>query len=179
MSSAQIAFDVVLSKADQRGETVALNQNLTQFAWLHRVNFEFRQLVSSKAARLEQILDCIAEIPGFVPCQTFFELVAAIVDHHLVGHIEAIADTYTSLLASREGKQVVVVVTAVSLDDSRKQAVAAAVESALGTPVLVKNEVDASLIFGTIFKLPNGKQFDFSAKKRLTEIKSHILEGVS
>lgn len=178
MSSAQIAFDVLVSKAEQRDELTTLDANLTHFAWLYRVNFDFRQWVASMSVPLDQILECISEIPGFVPCQTFYELVAAIIQNRLFLEIDVIASRYTELLAKRMGQRVATVVTPVPLDDATAAKLSTSLAVALGFPVMVKNEVDPTLISGTLFKLPNGKQFDFSAKKQLTEIKSHILEGV-
>ena len=75
MSSAtDINFDELYARAERRDDSGALESNLVELAYLFRTNFEFRQLIRFDRMPIEDRVQAVVEMPGFLESQTFIEL---------------------------------------------------------------------------------------------------------
>ena len=92
----------------------------------------------------------------------------------LVGEI---ADEYQRLLDSYRGIEQAEVITAIPLDDEAKLRLVERLETIIGKKVVIKPEVDSSLIGGVVARI-SGKLLDGSTRSRLEALKRE-LSGVT
>jgi ATP synthase F1 delta subunit len=178
MSSTDILFEELYARAERRDEVGSLESNLVQLAFLFRTNFEFRQLIRSSQVPIEDRVQAIVELPGFSTCQTFIELLFVIISETYFNQIQQVCDQYTVMVNERRNRSLIVIVTPVALTEAAKTDVGQSLQPLFPRPIALRNEVDPSLITGTLIRLPNGKIFDFSAKKQLSDFKSYLMENV-
>ncbi len=88
-----------------------------------------------------------------------------------------IADEYQLLLNSHRGIEEAKVVTAVPLEDEDKQKIERHLEAIIGKKVLIKPELDSSLIGGIVARI-GGKLIDGSTRSRLEALKKELRGGV-
>ena len=88
-----------------------------------------------------------------------------------------IADEYQRLLNAYRGIDEAEVLTAVPLDDGDKQRLAERLGAVVGKKVIIKAEVDSSLIGGVVARI-GGKLIDGSTRSRLEALKKE-LSGVA
>ena len=88
----------------------------------------------------------------------------------LVGEI---ADEYQRLLDSYRGIEQAEVITAIPLDDEAKLRLVERLETIIGKKVVIKPEVDSSLIGGFVARI-GGKLLDGSTRSRLEALKREL-----
>ena len=84
-----------------------------------------------------------------------------------------IADEYQRLLDDYRGIEPAEVITAVPLDDEAKLWVAERLSTVIGKKVVIKSEVDPSLIGGMVARV-GGKLLDGSTRSRLEALKKEL-----
>ena len=84
-----------------------------------------------------------------------------------------IADEYQRLLDSYRGIEQAEVVTTIPLDDAEKLILSEQLGSAVGKKVMVKSEVDPSLIGGIMVRV-GGKLMDGSTRNKLAALKKEL-----
>jgi len=89
------------------------------------------------------------------------------------GMIGEIADEYQRLLDSYHGIEQAEVTTAVPLDDKDKSRLAEYLGTAVGKKVVLKPEVDSSLVGGIIARI-SGKLLDGSTRSRLLALRNEL-----
>ncbi len=89
-----------------------------------------------------------------------------------------IADEYRRLLNSYHGIEEAEVVTAIPLDDKDKQKIEQHLEAIIGKKVVIKPELDSSLIGGIVARI-GGKLIDGSTRSRLEALKKELRGGVA
>ncbi len=104
------------------------------------------------------------------------KLVSLLVAKGRLGMINDIADEYQRLLDSYhgiEGAEVAEVTTAIPLDDEDKLRLGEHLEAIVGKKVVIKPEVDSSLIGGIVARI-GGKLLDGSTRSRLEALKREL-----
>ena len=87
--------------------------------------------------------------------------------------IGEIADEYRQLLDSYRGIEQAEVITAIPLDDEEIQKIEEQLETIVGKKVVIKPEVDSSLIGGIVARI-GGKLLDGSTRSRLETLKREM-----
>ncbi len=87
-----------------------------------------------------------------------------------------IADEYQRLLYSHRGIEPAEVTTAISLDDEDRQRLGEQLSAMVGKRVVVKSEVDRSLL-GGITAIIGGKLLDGSTRSKLVALKRELARG--
>jgi F-type H+-transporting ATPase subunit delta len=173
-----LQFDVLISRAESRNELGALEANLVLLSYLFKTNFQFRKFIRSMGVPIEDRVREIVSLEGFQDSQTFIELMFVILSEGFSDEINQISDRFTDLVNQKTGRYLVVVVTPVTMDDATKIQVGQRLSSVFGRSVVLRNDVDETLIGGSVLKLPDETEYDFSMKRQLTEFKSYLMEKV-
>ncbi|GAH86373.1 unnamed protein product, partial [marine sediment metagenome] len=90
-----------------------------------------------------------------------------------LGMVGDIADEYQRLLDSYRGIEQAEVITAIPLDDEDKQKLGERLGAVVGKKVVLKSEVDSSLIGGIITRV-GGKLLDGSTRSKLEALKREL-----
>lgn len=90
-----------------------------------------------------------------------------------VQHLSHIEKEYRELYYLRENIQEAVATTAVPMNEEQKAKLIAKLEKSTGKKILLKNEIDTSLIGGVVLKIGN-RQMDDSVKSRLEGVRRQI-----
>ncbi len=90
--------------------------------------------------------------------------------------LPAMIEAYRTLVAERRGEIRVRVTSAAKLTATQEKKVTAALKEALGSEVLIENEVDPSIMGGLVVKA-GSRMIDTSVKTRLNTLKS-MLKGM-
>lgn len=172
----ELEFGVLYARAEQRNELQALESNLVQLAMVFKTNFEFREFIRSTQIPIEDRVQQVVELPVFGASQTFVELLFVILSEGYFNQIQFISDKFTEMLSERTGRFLVVVMTSVLLGAAELSEIQSRLSEILGRSVVLRNDVDTALIAGTVLRLPDGKVYDFSLKRQLSEFKSYLME---
>ena len=100
-------------------------------------------------------------------------LVYLLVARSRLSMVGEIADEYQRLLDNYRGIEPAEVVTAVPLDDEDKLVLAERLGTIVGKKVVIKPEVDSSLVGGIVARI-GGKLIDGSTRSRLGELKREL-----
>lgn len=100
-------------------------------------------------------------------------LVYLLVSRGRLAMVGDIADEYQRLLDSYRGIEQAEVVTAIPLDDEDKLRLAERLGTVVGKKVVLKPEVDSSLIGGIVARI-GGKLLDGSTRSKLTALKEDL-----
>jgi len=101
-------------------------------------------------------------------------LVLLLVNRGRPGIIGDIAEEYRRLLDSYRGIETAEVTTAVPLDDADKLKLAEHLGTIVGKKVVLKSEVDSSLIGGIVARI-GGKLLDGSTRSKLAALKKELV----
>jgi len=139
-----------------------LGEDAILIAWLENPKFRF----DDKVRLLSEQLGDINPLT--------LNLVYLLVARGRLGMIGDIADEYQRLLDSYRGIEQAEVITAVPLDDEDKIRLGERLGAVVGKKVVVKPEVDSSLIGGFIARI-GGKLLDGSTRGRLEALKRELV----
>jgi len=140
---------------------VSLSENATLIALLESPKFRFDDKAKLLSERLGDI-DPLA-----------LNLVYLLVTRGRLGMIGDIADGYQQLLDSYRGIERAEVTTAIPLDKEDKLRLTERLGAVVGRKVVVKPEVDSSLIGGIIARV-GGKLLDGSTRSKLAALKREL-----
>ena len=164
---AQAVFEIALEteeldswQSDLRKIT-SLGEDATFIAFLGSPKFHF----DDKARLLRERLDDISPLA--------LNLVYLLVTRGRLSTVGEIADEYQRLLDSYRGIEHVEVTTAIPLDDKDKLRLEESLGAAVGKKVVLKPEVDSSLIGGIIARI-GGKLLDGSTRSKLEALKREL-----
>lgn len=122
------------------------------------------------AARRAQIVE---DILGGKATKSTVSLVSMIVANGRARDLSAIARQVAALGAAERGRDVAVVRSAIDLTDDQKARLAAALETAVGTPVDVRVEIDPSILGGIVAQIGD-IVIDGSVRRRLDQLKQSV-----
>jgi F-type H+-transporting ATPase subunit delta len=164
---AQAVFEIALEtgeldswQSDLRKIT-SLSEDATFIALLESPKFHF----DDKARLLRKRLGDISPLA--------LNLVYLLVIRGRLSTVGEIADEYQRLLDSYRGIEHVEVTTAIPLDDKDKLGLEERFSAAVGKKVVLKPEVDSSLIGGIIARI-GGKLLDGSTRSKLEALKREL-----
>lgn len=171
-------FEAILNRADSRGDLEQLELDLVKLSFLFANNFEFRQFIRSKFSTFDEAVDQVISLASFSRSQTFADVLYLIISEGYFNSIQWISDQITTLVSERSGRYLVVLGSSRLLTEVEQTEVGQRISSAVGRSVTLRNDVDPNLIGGSFIRLPDGKVFDYSLKRQLSEFKSYLMEKV-
>lgn len=122
------------------------------------------------AARRAQIVEDLLDgqaLPSTV------SLVSMIVANGRARDLSAIAREVAAIGAAEQGRDVAVVRSAIALTDDQKERLAAALATAIGTPVDVRVEIDPTVLGGLVAQIGD-IVIDGSVRRRLDQLKQSV-----
>ncbi len=165
----------VFQIAVERGEPDKWQSDLRRIAALGE-NAAFVALLESPKVHPDDKVRLLSEQLGDIS-PLALNLVCLLVAKGRLRMVDEIADEYQRLLDSYHGIERAEVITAVPLDDEDKLRLAERLGAVVGKKVVIKPEVDSSLIGGIIARI-GGKLLDGSTRSRLEALKRE-LSGVA
>ncbi len=166
---ARAVFEIALERGEldrwqsDLGKIASLGEDATLIAFLESPRFHFDAKIKLLSERLGDINPLA------------LNLVHLLVTRSRLSMVGDIADGYQQLLDSYHGIEQAEITTAVPLDDKDKQRLAEHLGAVFNKKVVLKPEVDASLIGGIIARI-GGKLLDGSTRSKLVALKKE-LEG--
>jgi len=165
---AQAVFEIALGRKElDRWQSdlrtiVSLGEDDTLIAWLENPKFRF----DDKVRLLSEQLGDVNPLA--------LNLVYLLVARGRLSMIGGIADEYQRLLDSYRGIEQAEVITAVPLDDEDRLRLGERLGAVVGKKLVVKPEVDSSLIGGFIARI-GGKLLDGSTRSKLEALKREMV----
>jgi len=165
---AQAVFEIALGRKElDRWQSdlrtiASLGEDAILIAWLENPKFRF----DDKVRLLSEQLGDVNPLA--------LNLVYLLAARGRLGMIGEIADEYQRLLDSYRGIEQAEVITAVPLDDEDKLRLGERLGAVVGKKVVVKPEVDSSLIGGFIARI-GGKLLDGSTRSKLEVLKRELV----
>ena len=165
---AQAVFEIALGRKElDRWQSdlrtiASLGEDDTLIAWLENPKFRF----DDKVRLLSE------QLGGINPLA--LNLVYLLVARGRLSMIGGIADEYQRLLDSYRGIELAEVITAVPLDDEDRLRLGERLGAVVGKKVVVKPEVDSSLIGGFIARI-GGRLLDGSTRSKLEALKRELV----
>ena len=165
---AQAVFEIALGRKElDRWQSdlrtiASLGEDATLIAWLENPKFRFDDKVG-----------LLSEQFGDLNPLTL-NLVYLLAARGRLSMIGDIADEYQRLLDSYRGIEQAEVITAVPLDDEDRLRLGECLGAVVGKKVVVKPEVDSSLIGGFIARI-GGKLLDGSTRSKLEALKRELV----
>ena len=165
---AQAVFEIALGRKElDRWQSdlrtiASLGEDDTLIAWLENPKFRFDDKVRLLSEQLGD-LNPLA-----------LNLVYLLVARGRLSMIGGIADEYQRLLDSYRGIEQAEVITAVPLDDEDRLRLGERLGAVVGKKLVVKPEVDSSLIGGFIARI-GGKLLDGSTRSKLEALKREMV----
>ena len=163
----QAVFEIALEKkeldkwqSDLR-KIASLNEDATFIAFLESPKFHFEDKTRLLSERLGDINPLA------------LNLVYLLINRGGLDMIGNIADEYQRLLDSYRGIEQAEVTSAIPLDEEDKAKLAQRLGAVVGKKVVLKSEVDSSLIGGIVARI-GGKLLDGSTRNRLMALKKEL-----
>lgn len=100
-----------------------------------------------------------------------------LLDNERIRKLPAITAIYRDLVDEKEGNVRATVTSADELDEKQKRAIANAFAEKTGKNIILRTEVDPSLIGGAVARI-GGKVFDGSVHNQFEQLKENILKEV-
>ncbi len=164
---AQAVFQIAL----ERGELDKWQSDLKKIASLSE-DVAYIKLMESPRLRFSDKTKLISErFSDMNPLA--LNLINLLVARERLGMVGEIAEDYERLLYSHRGIEPADVVTAVPLDEDEKKKLEERLGAIIGKKVVVKPEVDPTVIGGIIARV-GGKLLDASTRNRLEALKKQI-----
>ena len=165
---AQAVFEIALGRKElDRWQSdlrtiASLGEDAILIAWLENPKFRF----DDKVRLLSEQLGDVNPLA--------LNLVYLLAARGRLGMIGEVADGYQRLLDSYRGIEQAEVITAVPLDDEDKLRLGERLGAVVGKKLVVKPEVDSSLIGGFIARI-GGKLLDGSTRSKLEVLKRELV----
>jgi len=163
----QAVFEIALESKEldrwqsDLGKIVSLAEDESFVAFLESPKFRFDDKAKLLSERLGKINPLALNLVYLLVAGSRFNMVGDI------------ADGYQRLMDGYLGIEQAEVTTAVSLDDGDKQRLSEYLGDIVGKKVVLKTEVDSSLLGGVVARV-GGKMFDGSTRSRLEALKKEL-----
>lgn len=172
----EINLEQLFDMAQSRGETDAVENNLAVAAKLYRRSYEMRRLLKSDFLPKEEKIKILRELPYFEKSPLFFEFMLLVLETNLVEKLSSFQTGFSRIVCEKLNRLMIYLVTAVDLSDDEITGIRVQLEKLLSCTVYLHHSVDDHLVGGMILKLPDGKIFDFSYNRRLSDFKYFLME---
>lgn len=173
---AKALFDV----AEHNQRVAGVSRDLTGFVTLLKSTpdlqavFDSPSVPSRKKRAIVDALFAASDTPVSAEVQRLVEMLA---DHDRLGAIEAVATAYEAQVMDAERALPAEVVTVVTLDDGRRQALADALGRATGRRVTVEGRVDPTILGGVVAKV-GSLVFDGSVAGQLERMRQRLSSNI-
>lgn len=160
----------MLAVAEAEDNVDEVSDELFRFARALDGNDELRNALSDQhleASRRQQIVE---DLLGGRASATSVGLVSMVVGAGRAGDLAKIADKLVSLSASRQGREVALVRTAVPLTDDQRNRLVAALTKVHGTDLDIKVQVDPSVVGGVVTQIGD-TVMDGTVRTRLSQMR--------
>ena len=162
---------------EAKKEELLLSQ-LEDLCELMQENPQFLQLLSSPMVSKEERAKLIDEaFEGRIDLY-LLNFLKILSEGGRAQHLSQIEKEYRELYYLRENIEEVVATTAVPMTQEQKEKLTAKLEKSTGKKILLKNQIDPSLIGGVVLKIGN-RQMDDSVRSRLEGIRRQILGSLA
>ena len=169
-------LEALYDLAQTRNEVDALEHNIFALYLLYRGTFDVRRLLFHERMSVYDKIEVMKQFPCFEPCTVFYDLLELLFEHDMIEKIYYVLESFNKVVTKRLNRMMVQVYSAVLLSDSLRREIKQKLATVFDKQIMLKNTVDPSIIGGIIVKLPNGKIFNFSYSKALSEIKYALME---
>ena len=162
---------------EEKKEELLLSQ-LEEICALAQEHPQFLQLLSSPMVSKEERAKLVDEaFEGQVDLYllNFLKILA---EGGRIQNLPEIEKEYRELYYLRENIEEVVATTAVPMSEEMQKKLTEKLEKSTGKKILLKNQIDKSLIGGVVLKIGN-RQMDDSVKSRLEGIRRQILGNLA
>ena len=163
----------MLEVARAENRLTDIEDEVFQFARTVERSEELRMALTDPGLPLARKLAVIEDLMGGRALQTSVSLVTLVVSSGHAGEMTNIVDRFVELAAAERSEEVAEVRTAIPLDDSQKERLAAALAARTGKRIEVKVIVDPSVLGGISTRIGD-TVIDGSIRHRLEQLKEAI-----
>lgn len=167
-----------LQIAIERSNASVLQKQLDELAEIHTLSDAFKNVVTNPSVRIEERRSVVKNIAGKLGWDPMTQnLALLLVDKDRIQYVSEIAEEFGRLLDEHEGRVRARVVSARALAPAQQEVLKSALASLTGKSVVLKSEVDESLLGGVVTHVGN-TVYDGSVRTHLNKIRESILEEV-
>ncbi|MBK5288760.1 MAG: ATP synthase F1 subunit delta [Acidimicrobiia bacterium] len=165
--------DAALAVARAEGQLGAIEDDLFRFTRTFEGNDSLRMALTDPAMPACRRISVVEELMGGKALPASTALISAIVGAGRASELPEIVNAFLEKAASERDHEVAEVRSAIPLDDSQQQRLAAALSAATRKQVEVKVVVDASVLGGLVARIGD-TVIDGSVRHRLEQLKGTI-----
>lgn len=165
--------DAALAVARAEGQLEAIEDDLFRFTRTFEGNDSLRMALTDPAMPAARRIAVVEELMGGKALPASTALISAIVGAGRASELPEIVNTFLEKAASERDHEVAEVRSAIPLDESQQQRLAAALSEATRKQVEVKVVVDASVLGGLVARIGD-TVIDGSVRHRLEQLKGTI-----
>jgi len=169
-------IDELIRRAKNRNELSSLSSNLALFFHLIQSNMDVRNLLRRHSVSVENRVECLLSLPGFLVGDTFSELMTAGIAEGWFSEWRVIHDTVQTRIDEILNRSVVQVVSRVPLTDDQSNQIREIAQRVSQKPVELRALLDESVVGGILIILPDGRVVDLTVSSALTQLKSYVME---
>jgi F-type H+-transporting ATPase subunit delta len=163
--------------AADEGAVERFHAELTAFDAVLTGNPDLRAILVSPAYRIEVKREIVRElIAKLAPAVTVANFLQLLIDRNRLDHLAQIIASYGTLADGLSGVVRPTLTSAMPLDEPQVEAIKGALAKSTGKKVVLKVEIDPSLIGGVVAKIGD-KVFDGSVKTQLARIEDILQKG--
>lgn len=172
----ELNYKKLFDLAQTRNEVDALEHNIFSLYLIYRNSLELRRLMLHQRLSNTEKIEMIKSFNCFRPSTLFFELLKLLLEHEMPDKLYSVHEGFSKIVSQKLNRIMVQVYSVIPLSDPIREKITQRLEVILKKTILLKNTVDATLIGGIIIKLPDGKIYNFSLNKALSDIKYSLTE---
>jgi len=165
--------EALFAVAEAEGELASVEDQLYAFAKALETETRVREALTDPALPAENKKGLIRDLLGERANPHTLNALGFLVDQGRAREIGRIVEELAAVAAARRAHQVAEVRSAVPLDETQRQRLAAALSEATGRQVEVKVVVDPSVVGGVVAKVGD-EVFDGSVRARLAEVRGRL-----
>lgn len=165
---------IQLASAEQAGAVDIVEEEIFRFARLVDSDAALQMALSNPATTAQAKSELVRDLLSGRAHTVTVDLVSQYVSHRRARRISVALDELSALAATRRGRVVATVTSAVALSDSQKQRLAAALAGIYQREILIDDVVDASVIGGIHVDVA-GETIDGTIATRLSQAKRQLL----
>lgn len=165
--------DACLAVARAEGQLGAIEDDLFRFTRTFEGNDSLRMALTDPVMPAARRISVVEELMGGKALPASTALISAIVGAGRASELPEIVNTFLEKAASERDHEVAEVRSAIPLDESQQQRLAAALSQATRKQVEVKVVVDASVLGGLVARIGD-TVIDGSVRHRLEQLKGTI-----
>lgn len=169
-------LEKVYQKAEEKNEAEALVENMFILTHLLNKNAETQSLLTNKQIGNDIKVEIMLSLPDFKLSTVFNDVLKVIVENNQIKHINTIYRNLSELMSEKKKIAFVQVETAVDISETVISSIKTQLEQIFKIKMRIKHILNPDIIAGVVVSFPNGKVFDMSYQRMLSELKQHLRE---